>query len=224
MKYRAREVYQNRDTVRTYDIARFATFKGRLVDKREKYLIYRALRYAGVNPPAVILDVPCGTGRLSIYLAQKGFKVRGTDLSPEMIALTREKLKDQKLTEKIMVEVEDAESLSYPSNSFDAAVCLRLFGHTPPQVRKKILRELNRIIKRYLVLMYSHKNCLQGFLRKKSRSKKRIEWHPVTYKQIEEELDIAGLEKVKCFFLLPGISETVMVLAKKRGNEYSANK
>jgi SAM-dependent methyltransferase len=40
-------------------------------------------------PPARVLDVGCGTGWLSYFLAQRGYDVVGTDVSADAIALAR---------------------------------------------------------------------------------------------------------------------------------------
>ena len=215
MVYKAKKVYQDKDVVSKYDIKRFGNLKGFLTNRMELRLIWRALSFAGIVPPAIILDMPCGTGRLAIYLAQKGFTVKAVDISPQMVSYTKEKVVFFNLTDKIVVEQGDAESLPYPNNSFDVCVSLRLFGHTPSKIRKKILLELKRVTKRCLILTYYHKNCLQRFLRKRHRERKQIEWHPLSYKQIEEELEAVSFKKIKCFPLLVGISETVVILVKK---------
>lgn len=41
-----------------------------------------ALRLLEACPPGRVLDVPCGTGLLSLALASRGFRVRGLDLDP----------------------------------------------------------------------------------------------------------------------------------------------
>lgn len=132
-----------------------------------------------------------------------------------MVLYTKEKIKQLNLTNRIRVEVGDAECLSYPDNSFDACVSLRLFGHTPSKIRKKILEELKRVVKKHLILVYYHGNCLQYFFRKNSRNKAKIEWYPVTLKQLQKELTQIGLRKIKSFFLAKGISETIVILAQK---------
>ena len=215
MSYRAKKAYQGKDIVSKYDEERFRTLKGFLTNKMELRLICNALKFANITTPATILDIPCGTGRLSIHLAQKGFKIRAMDISPKMVSYTKEKINSLNLTNGVMIEVGNAESLPYPDNILDVCISLRLFGHTPPKARKKILQELKQTTTKYLILAYYHKNCLQNFLRKKQRDRRGIEWYPVTYKEIEKELEVTGLEKVKYFPLLTGISETVVVLAKK---------
>jgi ubiquinone/menaquinone biosynthesis C-methylase UbiE len=44
-----------------------------------------------------ILDLACGTGELSLRLAQSGYEVTGVDLSEDMLAVAREKAEKSKL-------------------------------------------------------------------------------------------------------------------------------
>ncbi len=50
-----------------------------------------------LRPPAMILDVGCGTGRHLAFLAGSGFRVVGLDLNPHMIALAKVNLADRGL-------------------------------------------------------------------------------------------------------------------------------
>src|SRR5437867_902445 len=43
----------------------------------------------GCKPGARVLDVPCGNGRLSFELAQRGYQVTGVDISEEFIEEAR---------------------------------------------------------------------------------------------------------------------------------------
>lgn len=68
-----------------------------------------------------ILDVGCGTGRHSVELARRGYKVVGIDLSSGMLVQAR------KAAEAAGVEVEfiKADATEYrPETQFDFAVCL----------------------------------------------------------------------------------------------------
>lgn len=56
-------------------------------DYREaEFFIDNLIRQLGLKTNARILDLACGKGRHSIYLAEKGFDVTGIDISPQSIA------------------------------------------------------------------------------------------------------------------------------------------
>ena len=213
MTYRAKKVYQDKSVVEHYDDERFKTLKGRLTNWLELRLIYKALRYAGVLPSARILDIPCGTGRLSFYLSKKGYLVTGGDISSEMIKYTNEHLRNNCLNDKSIAKIEDAEKLSFPDNSFDVSITLRLLGHTPPKNRLQILKELRRVSQKYLILVYYDKKSFRNILRKKQRE--GIGWNPVTISEIDSELDKINLKRHKVYYLLRGFSETMLVIVKK---------
>ncbi len=63
-----------------------------------------------------ILEVACGTGRLMAILEAHGYRVTGLDLSPEMLALARPRVKGV-LVQRDMRELEF-------SGEFDVALCL----------------------------------------------------------------------------------------------------
>jgi SAM-dependent methyltransferase len=63
-----------------------------------------------------ILEVACGTGRLMAILEAHGYRVTGLDLSPEMLALARPRVKGV-LVQRDMRELEF-------SGEFDVVLCL----------------------------------------------------------------------------------------------------
>lgn len=63
-----------------------------------------------------ILEVACGTGRLMAILEAVGYRVTGLDLSPEMLALARPRVKG-------MLVQGDMRKLGF-SEEFDAVLCL----------------------------------------------------------------------------------------------------
>lgn len=215
MEYTAKKAYRDHSVASGYDARRFRSWKGRLTHKLELSLIDKALKKAGTIPPASILDLPCGTGRLSLYLSRRGYQVTGMDISREMIDRAEEKIRRYQLESIFRVAVGDAETLPYPADSFTTCVSLRLFGHTPPPVRQRIIGELKRVSRRFLILGYYHRCTLQNLLRREARKRRGIMWFPVTPKEVRIELAGAGLREIETLYLSRGISETMVVICEK---------
>jgi ubiquinone/menaquinone biosynthesis C-methylase UbiE len=83
-------------------------------------------RYARARAGARLLDLGCGTGRFAIPLAEKiGYRVTGADSSHEMLVKAREK--DPRGLVKW--DIQDAQHLTYPDNSFDIVFMSHLLHH-----------------------------------------------------------------------------------------------
>ncbi|GBP98758.1 methyltransferase domain-containing protein [Streptomyces spongiicola] len=80
---------------------------------------YVALEEAGLIAGAV-LDAGCGTGEDALHLADRGYAVTGLDLSPEAIALAREKARARGLD--AVFEVADALDLKGYRGRFDTVI------------------------------------------------------------------------------------------------------
>ena len=69
----------------------------------------------------VAVDLGCGTGIYSIWLAEKGLTVTGVDISNEMLKVEREKSEAKNLS--ISFKQSDLHHLPFENNTFDLAVC-----------------------------------------------------------------------------------------------------
>lgn len=80
-----------------------------------------------VEKGAAILDIPCGFGRHSIDLAQRGFELTGVDISATFVKNLNQKVKDQKLN----IEVIEADVLKLKlTKQFSGAICMgNSFGY-----------------------------------------------------------------------------------------------
>lgn len=214
MTYRAREYYGDESVVRTYDADRFSSRRGRFVDRREKALFLAAIRAVPIAPGALIADVPTGTGRLAIRLAEAGFHVIGIDLSGAMldVAVARWKVLPETIRPRALEG--EAEHLPLEDASCDLVVSLRLFGHLPPPVRIDVLLELRRVAREAIIVTYYHRHSLQSVLR--GRRGRTAAWHPVSLAQIDDEFAAAGLRRTDRRFMVPLVSETVVVTARPR--------
>jgi SAM-dependent methyltransferase len=105
-----------------------------------------------LKPGAAILDVGCGTGRHSVELAKRGYKVTGIDLSAEMLKEAREKAKAAGVDVSFIRA--DATDFTLPAK-FDAAICLcegsfGLLGHRDDPINQPlaILSNISKSLKK----------------------------------------------------------------------------
>jgi ubiquinone/menaquinone biosynthesis C-methylase UbiE len=69
-----------------------------------------------------ILDVGCGTGRLTAFAASRAASVYAFDPSAENIAAARESLTGEQ-RRRVRFAAHDAEALDLPRERFDVALC-----------------------------------------------------------------------------------------------------
>jgi demethylmenaquinone methyltransferase/2-methoxy-6-polyprenyl-1,4-benzoquinol methylase len=113
-------------------------------DKRWRRLVRRKLEDELQNPNALILDVACGTGDLSIELQQHAkAKIMGTDFCRPMLAIAKEKNAKNQLS--IPYVEGDALNLSFADESFDAVTIA--FGLRNVSNWRDGLQELHRVLK-----------------------------------------------------------------------------
>ena len=76
-----------------------------------------------------ILDLGCGTGSLSLLLAELGYYVTGADLSPKMLDIAREK--SEQAGYDIPYREMDASYPEFEGKSFDVIVCRHVLWALP---------------------------------------------------------------------------------------------
>ena len=127
-----------------YDQKRFSSEQGKLFAQLELNQLSKALRIVG-PPPGKVIEVGCGTGRFSKYMADNGYDVTGTDPSPDMVALSKQKYGN---TDNLLFLEAWGDSLPYPDNSFDFAFTIRVLNQTSSREDAlKIVTEMTRVVK-----------------------------------------------------------------------------
>lgn len=71
--------------------------------------------------PARVADLGCGTGSLSVLLAERGYAVSAVDFSPKMLAVAQGKARDAGVV--VDFALGDAADPELPSGSFDVVLC-----------------------------------------------------------------------------------------------------
>lgn len=90
-----------------------------------------------------VLDLGCGTGSLSLLMAEAGYEVVGIDFSPRMIEIARRKAADSGTA--IDFRVGDAGAPDFPACSFDVLLCRHVvWMFEPPEATLKVWSRLLR--------------------------------------------------------------------------------
>lgn len=118
-------------SVADYWTAAAATFDAEpdhgLTDPRVRAAWSSRLREWLPSQGAEVLDVGCGTGSLSLLLAEHGHRVTGVDLSPGMVAEARRKLADR----QVPVLLGDAADPPVGDRRFDVVLARHLLWALP---------------------------------------------------------------------------------------------
>ena len=197
--------------------------QGHFRDWREKKAIENALKY--IPQRAQVLDLPCGTGRLTKTLIQKGFNVSSADRSMEMITIAKKNYKNSPYQlnaqyPRMQYFQEDIiAGTKFKNNEFDAVVCHRLFHHlVDSKTRIQAIRELKRITKGLIIFSFFNSFSLSTIVRlAKNTINRRIPTDriPISNKKIIAELETLGMEVIKFIPVLFGISPHCIVIADR---------
>lgn len=209
MHYRARTAYRNGKIASSYDEERFVSIRGRIEDSLEKRALLRTL--SGVEVDGSLLEIPCGTGRITDFLGSRGFTLFGVDISIEMLQVARKKLQGVEGVSALLQG--EAERLPFRDSAFEGVVCVRLFGHVPPHLRIAILREFARVSRKFVVASYPMADSLRGMMRHLFPPSPM--WFPINKRQIKHEAAHASLNVEKIKRVLGRYSETAFVLFAK---------
>ncbi|MBP1699375.1 MAG: SAM-dependent methyltransferase [Deltaproteobacteria bacterium] len=170
--------YQKDQSAATYNAKYRDRWTKRISTRREFGLLDRMLRNQGRSK--VLLDLPCGGGRLSPPMARYADLLIEADVALGQLRYGR--IHGRIPTRQVWMT---ASGFHIPlrDSSVDGTVCVRLNHHLPTEAeREQLVRELLRVSKRFLIMSffdyYSPKNTLRRlrrpFNRKPSKSTMKI--------------------------------------------------
>jgi ubiquinone/menaquinone biosynthesis C-methylase UbiE len=106
-------------------------------------ICYDRLVERGLFPAqGVILDAGCGTGQISLPLAERGYDIHGIDISENMVRLAQAKLRPGWCAR---YAVGDVRAIPAADRCFDAAVVSKLFQHVGDW--QQACRQLVRVVR-----------------------------------------------------------------------------
>ncbi|HEV2231002.1 MAG TPA: class I SAM-dependent methyltransferase [Thermoplasmata archaeon] len=103
-------------------------------------------RTGGFRGGGRLLDVGCGAGTNSLFLARSGFEVSGIDLAPGAVRAADQRARRARLS--IDFRVGDALQLPFPKGRFDGAIDVGCFHTLPIDLRADYARELARVLRK----------------------------------------------------------------------------
>jgi ubiquinone/menaquinone biosynthesis C-methylase UbiE len=204
-----RRLFQDPRHAAIYDRTRF----GGLLQRWNNRVWLRAVRrcLAHARPEGAVLDLPCGTGRLARLFREMGIRQVGADLSLAMLALARSKGCGP-------LVVADAERLPLRDGAVDGIVSLRFLHHPLGPSRSRILAEMARVARRFVVVDLRYRNRAREALRtverlyRRGRERKR---YP-RLDEVREEIAGAGFAVARIVRLPRLLSDNCLLLAFKR--------
>lgn len=114
------------------------------IDLIEELLLWSG--YQEDHPPQDIIDVGCGIGGSTLYLAQKfGSRATGITLSPVQASRATERAVENGLEQQVNFTVANALAMPFEDNSFDLVWSLESGEHMPD--KQQFLAECYRVLK-----------------------------------------------------------------------------
>jgi ubiquinone/menaquinone biosynthesis C-methylase UbiE len=120
------------------------TFEGILYKELEWERLVK--RYLPKDKKAKILDAGGGTGRLTLPMAELGYRVTLCDLSPGMLSIAEKKLQKDGLLERVEIKEADLASLPFPNEVFNLVISFH--GAFSQADSLRAAKEFSRVLKR----------------------------------------------------------------------------
>ncbi len=124
-----------------------------------------------------VLDLGCGSGRHTIYLAEKGFNVYGIDIADVGVATARTRLHTAGLHAGLTIG--SIVELPFKDNFFDGIISVKVLHHGRIENIRKAIKEMERVL--------TSKGVIFVTVRKPVPEKRRVsrEIAPRTYAPVQ---------------------------------------
>lgn len=165
------------------------------------------------------LDAGCGTGALTMRLADCGYAVHGFDVSAPMVSFARYNTQDRSRGVAPVFSVGDIAALEAAPLSYELVCCLDVLFHYPYAEVKEMLAKLASLCSYKIIGSFALRTPLNAFWmqigKKYFHQKNRMtNMHLLSYDEVEQALYRAGFRvtrtrRVKRFFYDSYVFEAV---------------
>lgn len=140
------KLYKDKLVAKNFDKQQLSIY-GKIKDYFEKIFLLKALSTVH-RSRSTILDLGAGTGRLTKFLVDKGFKVTPADISQAMLSQF-----NKNLPKPVLIK---DDKLPFKNNTFESVFSMRVIWHIKDDVkREKFLREAVRVAKKNIIMDFS---------------------------------------------------------------------
>jgi len=114
--------------------------------RERRSVVLGLVQKLGLSTEWPILEIGCGSGLISVALAQAGYTVQGTDSVDAMIKLTRQHAEEARVSDRVIASIRDVHNLdSFPDNAFSLVLKI---GVAPwLHSLDKAVREVTRVLR-----------------------------------------------------------------------------
>lgn len=212
-----KKAYRNKAKAKSYKDQYIKGMKwARFSMWRQKTLIERSLYECNFNKTDKILDIPCGTGYIGNLLSKIPAKIFSSDISLEMINLAREEYEGKNFHGFVQSDITEN---SFKKGMFTCVIVLALMHRLPKNIREKVLREINKLSNKFLIISYSVDNPTQKvkqWLLKKIRPSHIPAPSSLPLQDIMNELTSHGFKPLKSFHVVYFLSSKIIFLLEKK--------
>lgn len=153
------------------------------------WLIKRNISQNGIK---TILELGCGQGYFGDLVNNESkYEITGVEIFDPYIKESRRKGKYLKI-----VKGDITKKLSFASKSFDAVVCLQTIEHIGKEAGLSLLREMERIGKRLVIISTPNGDCSQEEYDNNEYQRHLSAWKPYDFKKRGYKVSGVGLKWV----------------------------
>lgn len=154
---------------------------------------------SGLQHGSRVIDVGCGVGWTTLFLAEAGFRPLGVDLVPANIEVARDRA--GRWGSSARFAVGDMDALELPGEEpFDAALLFDALHHSGRQ--PEVLAGIARLLRPGGLLLLGEPTWLHRYSSNARRTSRELGWRErgLTLRELRADLRAAGFADVRRFF------------------------